>query len=201
MKKPNNTILKNNNQTNDVNQSSYTTKNTAMNSKTTKNDNINTKNTKKEKIIKEEEEELPLTLIIDNEDKYLEENKTVVYFNFKRIIQTNNLKDKIFDNALIVNTPTEDVSSLALTYILRKLKINSKITIVVDSPLTVMQGFYALQIEANAKLAGFDNLEIIDYEVEDKNSKSIFKTKAVIGVRPEKNPNVVEIKIQTKSKL
>ena len=59
-----------------------------------------------------------------------------------------------------------------------------------------MQSYDAKQIEANAKLAGLDGIEIIDHEYENPQTQAKIATLLVKGARPEKNPNKIEIEVE-----
>lgn len=193
MKKPTSTTTKT---TTTTNYDTNTNKSNLKNTSTTNNSKTNKKETDK-KVEKKVLEETPLQLVIDSEDKYLDNPESVIYFNKKRILQVNNLRDRTFDSVLIKNSSVEDVSSLALKYIIKTMKVDAKLTVIIGNPLTVMQPYDAKQVEANAVLAGFTEIEIIDYE--DDSDKNSFKTKAVIAIKPEKNPNVTETEIELKS--
>lgn len=166
------------------------------NSKNNKSNTNNTKTYNNNKHVSDEESKIEL--VIDNTDRYLDKVDSVVYFHNKRMIQLFNIREKTFDSVLIRNTSVEDITSLALKYIAMSMKVDSNLTVVIENPLTVMQIHDAKQIEANAVLAGFASIEIVDYEEEDVNG-NVFKTKALTAIKPQRNPNATEIEIEVKT--
>jgi hypothetical protein len=142
----------------------------------------------------EPEEEPKLQLIVDSEDTY-GEDQSIYYVQPKRLFSVKYLNDKIFDEVIIKNSNVEFLTSMNFLHILRKMKVSAPLTVIVSQPLSVMQSYDAKQIEANAKLAGFDKIEISDYTYTDEKKVKI-STLTVTGVRPEKNPNQ-EIEIET----
>ncbi len=154
--------------------------------KNPKNNNQPQKSQKKEEV-KEE----TFKLIVDSNDSY-KENLDVFYTHPARLSHLKFVNDKIFDEATVMNSHVDNLSSIYLNYILKKMKVNSKISIIIHQPLSVMQTYDAKQVEANCRLAGFDGIETVDYE--DPDTK--VKTKLVTAVRPEKNSNVVEIELE-----
>lgn len=151
----------------------------------------NTKNTKVE-------EEVPrLTLVIDSNDVY-QQDLSVFYIHPARLSHISYLTDKIFDEVVVKNSSVENLSSMNLNYVLKKMKVDAPLEIIVYQPLSVMQSYDAKQIEANAKLAGYDKIETTEVEVEVNKVKT--KTLRVAAVRPERNPNSIEIEIQVTKK-
>ena len=144
---------------------------------------------------KTEPEEEKLVLIVDSEDVY-REDLSVYYVHPQRLSSVKYLNDKSFDEVIIKNSNVDFLTSMNFNYVLRKMKINAPFSVIVSQPLSVMQSYDAKQVEANAKLAGFDKIEISDYEFTDEKSNAKVKTLSVNGERPEKNPNSVEIELE-----
>lgn len=164
----------------------------------------NTKDTKdktqsKQVTKKEELKEDRLALIIDSEDVY-GEDPSVFYIHPKRLFTAKYLTDKIFDEVVIKNSLVDGLTSMNFNYILRKMKVNAPITVIVSQPLSVMQSFDAKQIEANLNLAGFTNIKIEDYEYTDEKTNLKVKTLVVVGDKPEKDPNKVEVELTATTK-
>jgi len=63
-----------------------------------------------------------------------------------------------------------------------------------------MQEYDAKQIEAHAKLAGFDNFETNSEELTDTKTQKKYKTLVVTFEKPVKNPNEVEIEVTIQTK-
>lgn len=151
-------------------------------------------NITKKKVEKVEEED-KLELIIDAEDHY-QENLKIFYIHPSRIGLLKHLNDNIFDKILIKNTSVDDLSSLHFNFMLRKLKIDSVLEVIVHQPLSVMQNYDAKQIEANAKLGGFDSIDITDYEFDDEKKKLKYNTLLITGKKPLRNSSLIEIEVQ-----
>ena len=142
------------------------------------------KNVKKAEVEVEDES---LHLVVDSNDTYLDQTNTV-YFHPQRLHQVQHFENKIFDSCTIRNSNPDLLYSKNLVRILQKMKVGADFTCIVSNPLSVMQSFEAKQIEANAKIAGFDKTDILDHD----NGKTL----KVVGVRPERNPNSVEVEIE-----
>ena len=148
-------------------------------------------NSKKVETKKQEEKVETFELIVDSNDSY-QNDLNAYYTHPSRLSLVKHLNDKIFDGVLIKNTQVDSLTSMNLLYVLKKMKVNSFLNVVISQPLSVMQSYDAKQVEANLKLAGFDKITIEDHE--DENTK--IKTLAVKASRPEKNPNVVEVELE-----
>lgn len=157
------------------------------------------KNTKQDtkKNIKKEDEEPQLFIVVDSNDTY-QDDLTQFYIHPKRISLIKNLNDKIAEGAVIRNTNVEHLTSMNLHYVLKKMKVDAPLEVFIHQPLNVMQSYDAKQIEANAKLAGYDKIETSEAEIEVKRGETTttVKTLVVTAVRPEKNPNQLEIEVE-----
>jgi len=89
---------------------------------------------------------------------------------------------------LIRNTPSANIKSLGFFYLAKALKPNSLLEIYVDQPITVMQSLDASELEANAKLAGFVDIQQqeIEYFVREKDKDVKLRTIKLSMIRPEK---------------
>lgn len=156
----------------------------------------NNKNTKQNtKTGKNQEEEPRLSLVVDTKDIY-QEDLSIFYIHPSRLSLIKNLQDKIFDEVTIKNTNVDFLTSMNFCYILRKMKIDAPIEVIISQPLSVMQSYDAKQVEANAKLAGYEAIETEEYEYEQEETKTKTKTLRVSAVRPEKNPNQIDIELE-----
>ena len=125
-----------------------------------------------------------LTLVVDSHDTYLN-NQDVFYINPQRLSLVRCLENEQFSSCEVKNSPVDNLTSLNLSYVLKKLKPNSVCKVVIYQPISVMQDYDAKQIEANAKLAGFINFQTKDFEYSVDNKK--VKTLVVSFERAAKN--------------
>ena len=139
-----------------------------------------------------------LELIVDNEDLYLE-TENVFYINPHRLSLVRCLSDNQFVSCLIKNSPIDTLTSMNFSYILRKLKQNVHVEVVIFQPITVMQEYDAKQVEANAKLAGFADFNTESQEFIDPKTNKKFSTLVVSFTKPVKNPNEVQVEVTIKS--
>jgi|JI9StandDraft_1071089.scaffolds.fasta_scaffold272670_2 hypothetical protein len=146
---------------------------------------------------KKKEEVKLFTLVVDTQDTY-QDDLDVFYIHPKRLALVSNLNDKIFDRVLIQNTEVELLGALNLNHVMKKMKVDAELDFIVCNPLQVMHQYDAKQIEANAKLAGFDKIITEDHEVLGKDSKVLRKTLRVSAIRPERNPNLLELEVEKK---
>lgn len=139
-----------------------------------------------------------IELIIDDEDTY-REIENVIYLHPSYLPMIRCFKNSTFSSCSIRHTSIESLTSLNLVYILEKLRPNAKVDVTIAQPITVMQDFDAKQIEANAKLAGFDNVATYNTSFIDENQKKI-RTIGISFVKPIKNPNAVDIVVNVTAK-
>ena len=133
-------------------------------------------------------------LIIDTTTP--EDNESM-YIHPSRLNTTKYLAPNIFDHALIKHSTVEQITSNGLSGIFASLKPLGKINIIVHQPIGVMVFYDSKQIEANLKLAGFENIKINDINYEDEISKHNIQTQEIEAEKPEskRNPEVaIEIK-------
>jgi hypothetical protein len=91
----------------------------------------------------------------------------------------------------------EQITSNGLSGIYSSLKPLGKIYIIVHQPISVMVFYDSKQIEANLKLAGFENIKISDINYDDELSKHEIQTQEIEAEKPEskRNPEIdIEIK-------
>lgn len=134
-------------------------------------------------------------LIIDTIDP--EENAEAMYIKPSRFNTTKYLSPNTFDQATIKHSTVEQITSNGLSGIYSSLKPLGKIYIIVHQPISVMVFYDSKQIEANLKLAGFENIKISDINYDDEISKHQIQTQEIEAEKPEskRNPEIdIEIK-------
>ena len=124
-------------------------------------------------------------------------NTSTFYIHPKRLPLLYTLKDITFDSCLIDYTPIDYLSSIHFAYILRTLKSEASVKVVIHQPISVMQDYDAKQIEANAKLAGFQDFETTADTFKDFKSGKPFNTVSVNFIRPLKAAKTIEVEIKT----
>ena len=99
------------------------------------------------------------TLYVDAIDNHADEENCISihpsHLNF-----VNAFDKGAFNKILIKNSPSEFLKAKGLFYIYRTLVDGGVCEIIVDQPIYVMQELDAGEIEANCKLAGFDDVSI-----------------------------------------
>jgi hypothetical protein len=127
------------------------------------------------------------TLIIDSKDSHLDKDYAFSLHPGK-INFISKFQKESFDNALIQNVPSFQLTSIGFFNIAQALKQNGRLEVIIDQPITVMQSLDAAEIDANAKLAGFVNIEQSEFEkVEQKDGRQVKSSTIKISMtRPEK---------------
>ena len=133
-------------------------------------------------------------LVVDNAEP---EEEDVMYLRPSKLGTSVFLASNIFDQATITNCPVEKITSGGLGGIFSSLKPLAKINITVFQPIAVMVFYDSKQIEANLKLAGFENIEISDVNIKDQKTGQIIQTQSIEAQKPESKRNsdiVVEVR-------
>ena len=138
-------------------------------------------------------------LAIDSEDTYLDQ-PNVFYIHPGRISTVRCVANIQFSSASIKNSPVNSLTSLNLVAVLEKMKQNAPLEVYIDQPITVMQEYDAKQVEANLKLAGFDEISINSGDYVKQSTGKKIETLVVSCIKPIKNPNAVEITVTTQTK-
>lgn len=127
------------------------------------------------------------TLIIDTKDTHINE-ENVFAIPPQKLSWLSYFQKESFDNALIKNTPVSFLKSMGLFYLAQSVKRNGFVEIIVDQPISVMQSLDASEIEANAKLAGFVDVQETSYEtwIQEGGKDVKYATIKISMVRPEK---------------
>ena len=76
-----------------------------------------------------------------------------------------------FDKIYINNTKTELLRAKGFFNLAKCLKPKGTLEIIVDQPIAVMQNLDAGEIEANAKLGGFVNIDTVNHEINENGTK------------------------------
>lgn len=135
-----------------------------------------------------------LSLHISTNDAHLTD-ASIFYVHPQRLPILHVISDNVFESCLIDYTNIDLLSSIHFAYIMRTLKPEATVKVIVHQPITVMQEFDAKQVEANAKLAGFINFENSTDTFKDNKTGKEFNTIAVNFSKPTKNPNRIEIEV------
>ena len=133
-------------------------------------------------------------LVVDNIEP---EEEDVMYLRPSKLNTSVYLASNIFDQATIRNCPVEKITSSGLAGIFSSLKPLAKINITVFQPIAVMVFYDSKQIEANLKLAGFENIKISDVNIKDQKTGQIIQTQSIEAQKPESKRNsdiVVEVR-------
>ena len=133
-------------------------------------------------------------LIVDTEEPKEED---IMYIYPSKFNTTKYLASNIFDQATIRNCPVEKLTTTGLIGIFSSLKPLAKINIIVFQPIAVMINYDAKQIEANLKLAGFENIQISDVTITNEKTGQKIQTQEIEAQKPESKRNVdivVEVK-------
>ena len=133
-------------------------------------------NTRKEKV-----------LYIDIKNQHLEDEHTFAIHPAK-FSWLSYFQKETFDRAVIQNVPNSYIKSLSLFYVAQCVKINGIVDIYVDQPISVMQDLDASEVEANAKLAGFSDIQQAIFEkwIKQGDQDIKFSTIKISMLRPER---------------
>ena len=146
-----------------------------------------------------EEEEVKQYIYIDSKDNHIDDNNIFAIHPSKLNFLTHHDKE-IFDGAVIQNCATSSIKTLGLFYLVKVLKPLAKLEVYIDQPISVMQKLDASEIEANAKLAGFVDIEESDYEKVTKDGDREHKVKSILLImtRPETLKKNISVEIEQK---
>lgn len=138
-------------------------------------------------------------LVVDTE---VPKEEDVMHILPSKLKSSKYLASNIFDLATIRNCPVEKITSGGLTGIFSSLKPLAKINVIVFQPIAVMLFYDSKQIEANLKLAGFENIQTSDITIKDEKTGKMIQTQSIEATKPEskRNPDInIEI-LKTKYK-
>ena len=125
-----------------------------------------------------------LSMVIDSKVGEREEN--TFYLLPSEMSKSGLLNPERFDSVDIRNVDVDDIRPSALLGILSSLKPNGTVSVLICEPIAVMQPYEAKMIEANAKLAGFVDIQTSPSTFFNEFSNSEDETLCVTFTKPEK---------------
>ena len=128
-----------------------------------------------------------ITLIIDGKDTHLN-NDAALALHPSKINYLTLVQKESFDFGLIQNVSSGLLTSIGFFNIAQVVKQNGTVVVILEQPISVMQALDAAEIEANAKLAGFVNIQHVDFEkTEIRDGREVkYSTIKITMTRPEK---------------
>ena len=125
-----------------------------------------------------------LSMVIDSKVGEREEN--TFYLLPSEMSKSGLLNPERFDSVDIRNVDVDDIRPSALLGILSSLKPNGTVSVLICEPIAVMQPYEAKMVEANAKLAGFVDIQTSPATFFNEFSNSEDETLCVTFTKPEK---------------
>ena len=123
---------------------------------------------------------MSIELIVDSEDNYIDE-PNVFYIPGPHIAELKCVRPNQFSSAKIINTDVDYLTSYALANLYTTLQTGAEVSIVISQPVAVMQEYDAKQVEANARLAGFNDIQMNSTSYTDpKSGREIGTTEVVL---------------------
>ena len=116
-------------------------------------------------------------LYVDGLEVHEKENNAMV-ITPNHINLADAFQKEVFDKIIIQNSKSEFLTGKAFFNLCRTLKSGCICEVIVEQPIAVMQQLDAGEIEANAKLGGFNKIETNPYEtyVTRKGQQTKFST-------------------------
>ena len=116
---------------------------------------------------------MSIKLVVDSEDNYIDE-PDIFYLPGPHVAGLKCVRPNQFSEASIINTDVDYLTSYALSNLYTSLQPGAKVSIVISQPVAVMQEYDAKQVEANARLAGFEDISVSETTfVEPKSGKEL----------------------------
>ena len=125
-----------------------------------------------------------LQLVIDS--KVNEKDEGIFYLLPSEMSKSGLLNPEKFESCEIRNVDVDDIRPSALLGILSSLKPNGTVSVLICEPIAVMQPYEAKMIEANAKLAGFVDIQTSPATFLNEFSNQEDETLCVTFTKPEK---------------
>ena len=125
-----------------------------------------------------------LSMVIDSKVGEREEN--TFYLLPSEMSKSGLLNPERFDSVDIRNVDVDDIRPSALLGILSSLKPNGTVSVLICEPIAVMQPYEAKMVEANAKLAGFVDIQTSPATFLNEFSNQEDETLCVTFTKPEK---------------
>ena len=121
-----------------------------------------------------------MELIVDTQDTY-EPDSNLFYLPGPHISMLKCVRPNQFESARIINTDVDYLTSYALANLYSTLKEGATVSITISQPVAVMQEYDAKQVEANARLAGFNDIQMNSTSYTDpKSGREIGTTEVVL---------------------
>ena len=120
-------------------------------------------------------------LYVDSIDAH-EKEKNVMVITPTHLNLADAFQKEVFDKIIIQNSKSEFLTGKAFFNLCRTLKSGCICEVIVEQPIAVMQQLDAGEIEANAKLGGFNKIETNPYDtyVTRKGQQTKFSTLKLI---------------------
>ena len=122
-------------------------------------------------------------LIVDKEDKY--DNQEILFMFPNHLSNLACVSPNILKSATFKNCPVDVINPYNLTNLFSALKNKSKVEIVINQPIEVMQELDAKQIISNVELCGFSNIKTSDIKISDEKSKKKYDSLVVSFIKDE----------------
>ena len=129
---------------------------------------------------------MSIKLVVDSEDNYIDE-PDIFYLPGPHVAGLKCVRPNQFSEASIINTDVDYLTSYALSNLYTSLQPGAKVSIVISQPVAVMQEYDAKQVEANARLAGFNDIELNSTSYTDPKSKREIDTTEVVLKKTERD--------------
>ena len=120
-------------------------------------------------------------LYVDSLESH-EKEKNAMVINPIHLNLADAFQKEVFDKIIIQNSKSEYLTGKAFLNLCRTLKSKCVCEVIVEQPIAVMQQLDAGEIEANAKLGGFNKIETNPYDtyVTRKGQQTKFSTLKLI---------------------
>ena len=125
-----------------------------------------------------------LSMVIDSKVGQIDEG--IFYLLPSEMSKSGLLNPEKFDSVEIRNVNVDDIRPSALLGILSSLRPNGTASVLICEPIAVMQPYEAKMIEANAKLAGFTDIQTSPATFFNEFSNKEEETLCVTFTKPEK---------------
>ena len=125
-----------------------------------------------------------LSMVIDS--KVGQRDEGIFYLLPSEMSKSGLLNPEKFDSVEIRNVNVDDIRPSALLGILSSLRPNGTASVLICEPIAVMQPYEAKMIEANAKLAGFTDIQTSPTTFFNEFSNKEEETLCVTFTKPEK---------------
>jgi hypothetical protein len=146
-----------------------------------------------------------LELIVDQFDDDVYKDPGVFYCSPDHLDAIKHIEKNSFTAATIRNCHVTKLTNTIMLGLFYAMKPEARVEITLFQPIEVMQEYDAKQIEAVAKLAGFDEIRINEADYIDPDSQKQLETLAVSFIKPVTDPKqhftrevIAEIKTNTR---